>query len=303
MPWLRLMRLPTVFTALANVLCGYYVSSANNDLPIFAATPSFWLLLLSSAGLYLGGMVLNDVFDSELDSVERPERPIPSGAISKTKAAIFGCLLMGVGIVAAGLAGQISGNGTASIGVAIILTAAVILYDSFLKSTILGPVGMASCRFLNIMLGASCCGDWGHVFANPQLGIAIALGIYVFGITWFARNEAGDSTRLALSTGLMIALCGIGLNLWSTLNSATSNGMGASIALSLVAANVFIRCTRAIKANQSILLQKTVGFMLLNIIFMDAAMVFFATGSGRLATTVVILVIPATLMKRFIPLS
>ena len=71
----------------------------------------------------------------------------------------------------------------------------------------------------------------------------------------------------------------------------------------LIAANVAFRCLKAISANHPVLLQKTVGFMLLNIVFMDAAMTFAITGSGRLATMVVILVIPATLMKRFIPLS
>ncbi|MEO1982964.1 MAG: hypothetical protein ABGZ24_20835, partial [Fuerstiella sp.] len=85
--------------------------------------------------------------------------------------------------------------------------------------------------------------------------------------------------------------------------SEKPSAMGAVIALCLIAANVGLRCVRAIQVNQSMLLQKTVGFMLLNIIFIDAAMVFCMTGSGRLASLVVILVIPATLMKRVIPMS
>lgn len=297
------MRLPTVFTALSNVLCGFFVASAGADLPAIVSLPWFWFLLLSSAGLYLGGMVLNDVFDVQLDSVERPERPIPSGTISRTKAAIFGTTLMVIGVASAWMAGQLSGGNTTSVGIAIILAAAIILYDSVLKSTLLGPAGMATCRFLNILLGASCCGDWNQVFSNPQLLIAIALGIYVFGVTWFARNEAGDSSKKALAAGVAIAMIGVAVNLATSLTSNTSFGFGAAIALGLVAANVLIRCARAIKINQPILLQKTVGFMLLNIIFMDAAMVFSVTGDARLASTVIILVFPATLMKKFIPLS
>ena len=79
--------------------------------------------------------------------------------------------------------------------------------------------------------------------------------------------------------------------------------IGALVALALLAANIGWRCVNAIRAGHPVLLQKTVGFMLLNIIFIDAAMTFCMTGSGRLATTVVILVIPAMLMKRVIPLS
>ena len=195
MPWLRLLRLPTVFTALANVLCGFYVSNANLQLPTIVSLPWFWLLLLSSAGLYLGGMVLNDVFDANLDARERPERPIPSGAVSKTAATALGTLLMVVGVGAAWMAGSLSGTGHTSVTIAIILAAVVILYDALLKSTLLGPLGMGTCRFLNVILGASCSGCWELVWANPQLTIAAALGVYVFGVTWFARNEAGNSSR------------------------------------------------------------------------------------------------------------
>ena len=74
MPWLRLMRLPTVFTALTNILCGYFVSTDSRALPDVFGQTEFWLLLVSSALLYLGGMVLNDVFDYELDCQERPKR-------------------------------------------------------------------------------------------------------------------------------------------------------------------------------------------------------------------------------------
>jgi len=303
--WLRLMRLPTVFTALTNVLCGFIVSSSERSLPDILALRHFWLLLLSSAGLYLGGMVLNDVFDAELDARERPERPIPSGRISKQSAAIFGSLLMLTGVAAAGLSGIFADTEPVGVCIALILTAAVVLYDAVLKNTATGPFGMAVCRFLNIILGASCAGSWADVWSGPQVAIASALAVYVFGVTWFARNEAGDSSRLALVSGLAIALAGITINGWTAVKvmSAQPAATGALIALCLIAANVGLRCMQAIRVNQSKLLQKTVGFMLLNIIFIDATMVFSMTGSGRLASIVVIMVIPATLMKRVIPMS
>ncbi|HIE96972.1 MAG: UbiA family prenyltransferase [Fuerstiella sp.] len=303
--WLRLMRLPTVFTALTNVLCGFIVSTSERSLPDILALKHFWMLVLSSAGLYLGGMVLNDVFDAALDAKERPERPIPSGQISKRSVAVFGSLLMLIGVAAAWLAGWFAQTEPVAVCTALILAAAVVLYDAVLKNTAASPFGMAACRFLNIMLGASCAGSWDTVWSGPQVVIAAALGVYVFGVTWFARNEAGNSSRFALGAGLAIALTGIGVNVWTALQvlSEKPSAMGAVIALCLIAANVGLRCVRAIQVNQSMLLQKTVGFMLLNIIFIDAAMVFCMTGSGRLASLVVILVIPATLMKRVIPMS
>ena len=303
LPWLRLMRLPTVFTSLTNVLCGYLVSSAERDLPALVRQPELYLLLLSSAGLYLGGMVLNDVFDVELDRVERPNRPIPAGLITRKAAAVLGGLLILTGVGCAALA-----SGTTDFSpvvIAAVLAAVVLLYDALLKNTVLAALGMGTCRFLNVMLGASCCGSWAEVWATPQLWIAGALGIYVFGVTWFAQNEAGQSSRAMLVAGMGTAMAGLGWNAWTTwLHAGPSQAAtGTLIALGLIAGNILLRGFRAVRINQAVLLQKTVGFMLLNIIFVDAAMTFCFTGSGRLATLVVILVIPATLLKRVVPMS
>ena len=80
--YVRLFRLPNVFTAIADVLMGYlFVRWPEVDPPTYLATHCL-PLLLGSALMYTAGMVLNDVFDIEVDRVERPERPLPSGRIA-----------------------------------------------------------------------------------------------------------------------------------------------------------------------------------------------------------------------------
>ena len=59
------------------------------------------LLAAASVLLYAGGVALNDVFDADLDAVERPERPIPLGEISIPRAFWLAVVLMASGIVAA----------------------------------------------------------------------------------------------------------------------------------------------------------------------------------------------------------
>src|SRR5262245_28722487 len=76
LPYAQLVRLPNVFTALADIALGALVTAA---LP--AHWPAFVLLLLASACLYSAGMVWNDYFDLEQDRRERPFRPLPSGRI------------------------------------------------------------------------------------------------------------------------------------------------------------------------------------------------------------------------------
>ena len=58
------------------------------------------LLASFAAGLIGGGgMVINDIFDVEIDRVNKPARPLPSGAVSGQAAAIFYALLTAVGLL------------------------------------------------------------------------------------------------------------------------------------------------------------------------------------------------------------
>jgi 4-hydroxybenzoate polyprenyltransferase len=94
--------------------------------------------------LYISGIVFNDFFDIEIDRKERPFRPLPSNEITKQKALIIVTASMIIANLLAFAAG------TASLIVAIILSAAIIGYDSRLKRTMAGPLTMGSARFLNI---------------------------------------------------------------------------------------------------------------------------------------------------------
>jgi geranylgeranylglycerol-phosphate geranylgeranyltransferase len=46
-----------------------------------------------------GGMVINDIFDVEIDRINKPERPLPSGDVAPRSAAIFYSLLTAVGLL------------------------------------------------------------------------------------------------------------------------------------------------------------------------------------------------------------
>jgi 4-hydroxybenzoate polyprenyltransferase len=103
--------------------------------------------MLSSALLYISGIVFNDYFDIEIDRKERPLRPLVTGIITSKKAFTIAAM-----VAANILAFTVD---IISLIVAIILSATVIGYDYRLKQTLAGPVTMGSARFLNIFLGAS----------------------------------------------------------------------------------------------------------------------------------------------------
>ena len=137
LPYLRLVRAPAVFSALGDPLAGLLLDGERLDAGRAAR------LSAASALIYLAGMALNDLADREEDARERPERPIPSGAVSPSAAVIVGGSLLFAGTLAA------SRSGARWTGPA--LAGAVVAYDFQLKhSDTLGPIAMGACRALSL---------------------------------------------------------------------------------------------------------------------------------------------------------
>lgn len=210
--FLQLMRLPNVFTALADVAMGFlFVQSSWTwkwNTPRDA--PTLAMLLVASALLYAAGMVLNDVFDADLDSRERPERPIPSGRVSLAMAGKFGWSLLFAGVAVGSASVFFTGHLRPGV-VAALLAIAIVAYDAWLKRTPLGPLAMGACRTLNVLLGMNAVDATLH--AEHWL-VAGAIGVYVAGVTWFAKQENEQSSRGRLTFGLLVMLLGVAMLGW-----------------------------------------------------------------------------------------
>ncbi|UBU17707.1 SCO3242 family prenyltransferase [Nonomuraea gerenzanensis] len=107
-------------------------------------------LACSSVCLYWAGMAANDWADRHLDATERPERPIPSGRVRPGTA-----LGVAAGLTAAGLTTAALSGGRRALAVAVPLAGAIWAYDLVAKNTRAGPLVMALCRGLDVLLGAT----------------------------------------------------------------------------------------------------------------------------------------------------
>jgi 4-hydroxybenzoate polyprenyltransferase len=176
------------------------------------------LLCAASACLYSAGMVWNDWHDVERDRVERPYRPLASGAISLVAARNVGILLIVGGIlfpVLACLSLPVTNGGWVALRmllVTIALITAILHYDLVFKGTWFAPILMGLCRFLNVLLGSSAgpiveSGLFG--FSPAVWAVAGSIGIFVAGITWLACNEAGTSRRGQLVFGALVMMIGL----------------------------------------------------------------------------------------------
>jgi hypothetical protein len=303
--YLQLVRLPAVFTAMADIFLGYLLT--HSDL---APLGDFLLLLSSSSCLYLSGMTFNDVFDREIDLQERPSRPIPSGRVRVRSAAGLGAVLMVAGLACAAFVGTpsvvdaLTSNVSDevvrydSLLIAAMLAGCVLAYDGGLKRTPLGPLAMGACRFLNVMLGASAgLVVWG----SPQVYVAAALGVYIVGVTWFARSEAGRSRRgeLLAAAGL-IHLGWFGLALVVLTSKGAIPPPAPLMLLGVVLLSIDRRIVPALRDPSPQLVQSAVRTMLLSLVTLDAAMVYFQTGNAAYALGMAALLIPAMLVGRWL---
>jgi 4-hydroxybenzoate polyprenyltransferase len=221
--WWQLLRAANVFTAASNVIAGFLLVRGG-----WAPLDTLALLIGSSACLYLAGMVLNDVYDAELDAVERPERPIPSGRISRSTASSAGWALITAGVLLAAMASWNSNNVLPGL-LAALLALAVVRYDSALKATWVGPAAMGWCRFLNVLLGASVAGDLIH--RHVALAYAAAVGVYTVLLTHVARSETVGALARRLRVRNLVTRMIQGFIVWDALAATYAAGWRSGLAV------------------------------------------------------------------------
>jgi 4-hydroxybenzoate polyprenyltransferase len=296
--FLELMRLPNIFTAMADVAMGFLFVKGDAELS------DWWILALlvaASSFLYIGGVVLNDVVDRNLDAVERPNRPLPSGRVTVKAAVMFSGILLFGGLAFGWIAALAVGKFLPGV-VASLLLACILSYNVILKQTLLGPMAMGSCRMLNVLLGMSVIA--GTFIAEHWL-VAGGIGVYIAGVTWFARTEAARSKRLPLAAAATVMMLGIGMIAWvprwlepgRILPLLSNDPRGWYVLMLVMGAMIGWRCLVAIAKPDSRWVQRAVAHAVLSLIMLDASACFVIRGP-YFAAAILMLMLPAMYISR-----
>jgi hypothetical protein len=174
--WLQLARVSNTPTVVSNAVAGAVLASTAAEAGAVAVVAAAMALF------YTAGMILNDVLDYEVDRHERPERPLPSGQVSRgaALAAVVGLLVAGEALlVVEGWRPAVGGLG---------LVALIVLYDTWHKANPLSPVLMGACRFMVYVVAALAVA--GEVALEVWTAAAVLL-IYIVGLTQVAKAEGG----------------------------------------------------------------------------------------------------------------
>jgi len=200
----RLLRLPLFVTAAADAVAGYFVAI----LPRLEAVS--WqhvgLVAGTSSGLYLYGMVENDLVDRRRDRLLDTGRPLATGEVGLPAAILL--LVLSAAVTAGGaILLARTGRGGAVV-IAIGAFAAVNLYNlaakhgpSFVAMTVRGL-----CRFLTFFIGVAAARGVPHDITPDLFGLSGPLWVrhgaalffaacVVTGYGILARREASVSSR------------------------------------------------------------------------------------------------------------
>lgn len=260
------MRPANIVTAWADVLAGFAASGSVVLLETMTAPAtsaklvSLAWLLVATTGLYGGGVVFNDVFDTELDTQERPERPIPSGRASRQGATLLGSVLLLLGVVAASQVSWLSA--ILALGIA----SAALLYDALGKHhPVLGPLNMGVCRGGNLLLGISAA----PAMLAEHWFLALIPIVYIAAITTISRGEVhGAKDKIPVIALLLICTVIAGLLGLGLLNDYQV--LGALPLVALFAARVLVPFIKAVRQPTPEQIRTAVKAGILSLIVLDA---------------------------------
>lgn len=279
---IQMTRPANILTAIADIFAGMAIAG-------FFAMSFSWLpvvlLSLATAGLYAGGIVFNDVFDRELDAVERPERAIPRGIVSVKTASIFGGVLLATGCLLALFVNVYAGL------MALLTAAAALIYNVWGKHhTILGPINMGLCRSFNLLVGMAIIPA-----AIFELGfLALVPLVYIAAVTTISRGEVHGSAKAPLYFSAFLYVLVINAIAYFASTRDEPNAMYFLVAFAIVILRPLLR---AITFPTGPYIGRAVKAGVLALILMNAAWVA-ASGAWTIAIGVALLLPVSMLLAR-----
>ena len=284
MAWASLMRLANGMTAMSNILAAYFLLS----LGLSQWIPFPMYLIPATLCLYYGGMILNDVFDLEKDRIERPERPLPRGLIDPMAARLMGFYLLLAGLAFAYL------QSAPSALVGGVLVVFIIVYDGFIKQGVAGSLVMGLCRYANWYLGltaifyfpgmqavvlnhgASFETGGGVVPILRMASVGMPVFFYVFALTVLSKEESRAERKWPLLVTAVGLMASAGSVFWLYHAGILVSSLRGVIPLLAGLFYLLYRLYGLWKDFEPEAIQKTIKFMVLGIIPLDALLVLSA---------------------------
>jgi len=229
--WLELTRLSNLPTVLSSALVGtaFFIGWSN------LASLSVAHLVVPVVAIclfYVAGFIFNDLFDRDIDAVERPDRAIPSGRIDARIAMQAGTFLM---IIGALMIFMLDGLDVSRWGerlptgmiAAVVLIALILAYDRFHARSSWWVLGMGGCRAMVYLVCILTVHDfiylpqsngaqtnllavylsWPEIILFSPFPFILAMFLYVSAFSRIARGEVapdGEGSHYCDACGYLV---------------------------------------------------------------------------------------------------
>jgi 4-hydroxybenzoate polyprenyltransferase len=287
--YLLLIRLPNLFTLPSNILVGFAIASALTL--TFTSFVQVLLLVTISIFLYCVGLVLNDLFDYNIDKKERPDRPLASGRISRKVAIVLVTIFS---VIALSLSLLVS---VPTFGISLVLIALIFGYNKYLKNTQAGPFTIAAARVMNVMLGTSA--SLNNIDSFPQFVILVFVltitFVYVSLIGFISKYEVqgfSENIKLYMIPAIIAGII-------SSIMLFTFIGFFKYESLIILALFLFImgKAVYRIQKKNSIGIQQCIQKMIMSIIVLDSTYLSGTRGL-EVGLAVLLLIAPLLILSR-----
>ncbi|MFA5833515.1 MAG: geranylgeranylglycerol-phosphate geranylgeranyltransferase [Bacteroidota bacterium] len=126
---------------------------------------------LGGACIASGGMVINDILDVDIDRINKPERPIPSGAVSKYDALMFYGGLTGAGMIMTAYTTR------PAFIIAFVAVPTIVLYSKVFKGTpLIGNLIVGGLTGLTFIFGGAAVGNMRQAVIPAVFAFLINVG-------------------------------------------------------------------------------------------------------------------------------
>ncbi|MEM3549723.1 MAG: geranylgeranylglycerol-phosphate geranylgeranyltransferase [Candidatus Bathyarchaeia archaeon] len=176
--YIRIMRLPNCLMMGFAVIVGATLANSES-LKGFGLNLTYGFL----TGFFLtaASMVVNDYYDREIDAVNEPERPIPSGLIKPKEALAFAFLLSVAGFIAAFL--------TNAANILCFITAVLFWFTSITYVTVGKRTGLLG-NFL-----VSACVSAPFIYGSIAVTNELRASVFIFATMVFLSNTGREITK------------------------------------------------------------------------------------------------------------
>lgn len=283
--YLLLIRLPNLFTLPSNIILGFVLVSTFTM--TITSVIQILMLVTISILLYCVGLVLNDLFDYEVDKKERPDRPLASGKITKKVSIILVTILAAISLILSLLVS------VTTFSISVLLLVIIFGYDKYLKNTLAGPFTIAAARVTNIILGTTVNINGLENFPqNVLLMLILTITfVYVSLVGFLSRYEVqGFSVKIksylipAIIAGIIFSIV-----IFNLIGLFKYQSLLILALFSLIMAKTIYR----IHNKDSTGIQQAIKQMILSIIVLDST---FLTGIAGLEIGLPVLILLAPLL-------